>query len=632
MPSRRLRLSALAVTVAAASLGLAGCTHAKKTPPEQVAAQGYLAALASGNAGGAAQLTSDPSAALPTIQQSLQGLGVGAKATLAVTGLVDRQDAGATANYTASWTLPGVSTPWRYSGSLPVVKRGKAWVVSWRSSDVYPQLPAGSHLSVQRTQPTRAALQDRNGRPLFTKTPVVEVGINPANVDDLPSLATTLAAVPQLQTTASEITAAVKAAPKNQFVPLIALRQNVYLQIKSKIYDLKGTQFNPSSLLLPPTSNFAKPLLGSVGPATKELVDASKGRVRAGDETGLSGLQLALDQQLSGTPGVAVYAATSTGEALGTKLATLSTAAAGKPIRLTLDTALQEAADATLSGVSLPAALVALQPSTGKILAVANSAAATEDIALAGQYPAGSTFKIITYTAAFQNDPALAAASTAPCPATVTVDGRSFENEKKFAHGTVPLTAAFGYSCNTTAISTALTLPPGALHRAATQLGLGGTWKLPVDYFSGSLPATATGTELAAEAIGQGKVLVSPLAMASVAGAAATGKPVAPSLLPEPANASGAPLAAKVTSNLNALLRATVSMPGATGYADLNDLPGEIRGKTGTAEFGTDTPPKSHSWFAGSRADLAIAVFVYGGEDSTTGAVPLARKFFTSAP
>lgn len=633
MTSRRLRLSALAVTIAVTGLGLAGCTHAKKIPPEQVAAQGYLAALASGDAGRAAQSTDDPASAQPTIQKSLQGLGVGTKATLAVTGLIDRQDSTATANYTASWTLPGASTPWKYSGSLPVVKKGKAWVVGWRASDLAPHLPNGSHLSLQRTQPARAALQDRNGKPLFTKTPVVEVGINPANVVDLPSLARTLAAVPQLQTTASEITTAVKASPKNQFVPLITLRQSVYLQVKAKIHDLKGTQFNPSSLLLPPTSNFAKPLLGSVGPATKELVDASKGRVQAGDETGLSGLQLALDKQLSGTPGVAVYAASNTDDTLGTKLATVTTAAAGKPVRLTLDTSLQEAADATLSGVSLPAALVALQPSTGKILAVANSAAATEDIALAGQYPAGSTFKIITYTAAFENNPALTATSTAPCPPTVTVDGRSFENEKKFFHGTIPLTAAFGYSCNTTAISTAGALPPGALHKAATQLGLGGTWNLPVDYFSGSLPDTATGTELAAEAIGQGKVLVSPLAMASVAGAAATGKPVPPTLLTTPATSNpGAPLPSKVTANLNALLRATVAMPGATGYAYLHSLPGEIRGKTGTAEFGTDTPPKSHSWFAGSRGDLAIAVFVYGGEDSTTGAVPLAAQFFNSAP
>jgi cell division protein FtsI/penicillin-binding protein 2 len=293
----------------------------------------------------------------------------------------------------------------------------------------------------------------------------------------------------------------------------------------------------------------------------------------------------------------------------------------------------QKAADAALAAQTRPSAIVALQPSTGRILAVANSADAPGDIALTGQYPAGSTFKIATYTAALQANPALAADTGVDCPPTVVVDGRTFENEHQFSHGRIPLTAAFGYSCNTSAIDLATKLPPGALASAAGELGLGGNWTLPAPAFSGSIPATASGTEQAAEAIGQGKVLVSPLLMASIAAAAATGRPVAPSLVDGQQAKPAAALDARVTSTLNALMRATVAMPGATGYKLLHDLPGEIRGKTGTAEFGTDTPPKSHSWFAGVRggtSDIAVAVFVYGGEDSTTGAVPLTKQFFTN--
>jgi cell division protein FtsI/penicillin-binding protein 2 len=281
--------------------------------------------------------------------------------------------------------------------------------------------------------------------------------------------------------------------------------------------------------------------------------------------------------------------------------------------------------------VSQPASIVALQPSTGKILAVANSAGAPGDIALSGQYPAGSTFKIATYAAALQADPSLTAGTVADCPPTIDVNGRVFENHDKSEHGRIPLTAAFGYSCNTTAIDLAMKLAPGALAETAGRLGLGADWKLPVPAFSGSIPATATGTEQAAEAIGQGQVLVSPLLMASMAGAAASGTPVGPSLVEGQQATAGPALEARVTADLNALMRATVAMPGATAHA-LNDLPGQIRGKTGTAEFGTGNPPKSHSWFAGVRGDLAIAVFIYGGENSTTGAVPLARQFFTRTP
>jgi cell division protein FtsI/penicillin-binding protein 2 len=628
----RPRWLAALVALIIATLAFTGCGRSRKIPPEQQAAQAYLSALGAADSAAAGQHTTDAGSATAAITKSLAGLGSGVsglRGELRVTGLTARRPNSATANYDASWHLPGLSAPWKYTGSLPMVKQAENWRVSWDASDIHPQLVDGSHLVLKRSQPARGALQDRNGTPLFRPTAVVTVGVNPAAVRDLSSLAARLAAVPALQTTAGQITSAVNAAGKNQFVPIITLRRPVYQQIKASIFNLPGTQFQAETRLLAPSSNFAKPLLGSVGPATAEIVGASQGQIQAGDTVGLSGMQRALDAQLRGTPGVEVYAASDADAALGAKLGTVAPPVAGKPVRLTLDSRLQAAADATLATESRPASIVALQPSTGKILAAANSASAPGDIALTGQYPAGSTFKIATYTAAFQSDPALTAKTAVDCPSTVTVNGRTFENENKFQYGRIPLTAAFGYSCNTTAITFGTKLPPGALAKAAGSLGLGADWQLPVPAFSGSIPATATGTEQAAEAIGQGKVLVSPLLMASMAAAATSGTPTAPSLVIGQQAKPGPALDSRVTTGMNTLMRATVAMPGATGYSLLHDLPGEIRGKTGTAEFGTDNPPRSHSWFAGTRGDLAIAVFVYGGENSTTGAVPLARQFFT---
>ncbi|MBV9823933.1 MAG: penicillin-binding protein, partial [Actinobacteria bacterium] len=449
-PPRRQLAALLALVLT--TLAVTGCSHPKKVPAEQLAAQAYLDALGAADSATAGQRTTDPTAAVAAIGASMEGLSNGAdnaKGILRVTGLTDRQPASATANYDASWQLPGVPSPWRYTGSLPLVKDQAGWRVRWEASDIHPQLVDGAHLVTRRSQPPRAALTDDAGKPLFAATPVVTVGINPAAVKDLPGLAARLAAVPALQTTAAEVTSAVKAAGKDEFVPVITLRKPAYEQIKAQIYSLPGTQFQTGSRLLPPTPTFARPLLGSIGPATAEIVQASHGQVQAGDTVGLGGLEQALDPQLRGTPGVAVYAA-GEDEALGAKLGTVTTPVPGKPIRLTLDIAAQNAADATLAGVALPASIVALQPSTGKILAVANSATAPGDIALTGQYPAGSTFKIATYAAALQNDPSLTAGTQLDCPATVTVDGRSFENENKFSHGSIPLSAAFGYSCNTT--------------------------------------------------------------------------------------------------------------------------------------------------------------------------------------
>jgi cell division protein FtsI/penicillin-binding protein 2 len=623
--SRSVRLLA---TLALASVALTACGHAKKTPPEQVAAQGYLDSLGAADSADAATKTTDQTTATAAIAKSLTGLGSGVKGSLTVTGLANRQATTATASYDASWTLPGVGTPWKYSGTLPMVKQGNTWLVSWSVRDIQPKLPDGSHLTVKRTQPTRAALTDDKGALLFRPTPVVNVGVDTGTVLDLPGLAKALAAVPQLQTTAAEITSAVKAAGKNQFVPIITLRRPAYEQIKAQIYNLKGTEFPTGTLLLPPASGFARQLLGSVGQATKEIIDSSKGRVVNGDQVGLSGLQRALDPQLAGTAGVQVFAASDSDNTLGAAIASVVAPVPGKPVQLTLDTKTQEAADAALANVPLQAAMVITQPSTGKVLAVANSAAADDDIAVDGEYPAGSTFKIVTYTAEFEANPSRSADTSVLCPATTLVDGRTFVNENQFSHPAIPYSAAFGYSCNTTAINIADALPNGTMYKAAQQLGLGGKWNLPVDSFAGSMPSTATGTEKAAEAIGQGKVLVSPLLMAEIVGGSATGTPRPPSLVVGQQTAALPSLDPKLTAKMNTLMRATVQLPGGTGHADLADLPGSIQGKTGTAEYGTAVPPKSHSWFTGTRGDLAISVFVYGGEKTPYVASKLARQFF----
>jgi cell division protein FtsI/penicillin-binding protein 2 len=279
--------------------------------------------------------------------------------------------------------------------------------------------------------------------------------------------------------------------------------------------------------------------------------------------------------------------------------------------------------------VHKPAAIVLLQPSTGQVLAAANSSAATDDIAMVGQFPTGSAFKIATYTAAFTANPKLSPSSRAACPGAITVNGQSVHNENNFSKGTIPLSAAFAFSCNTTAARLGLALPATSLRTSARALGLGANWSsLPVSAFSGSLPQPASPNEVAADAYGQGKVLVSPLLLAEMAGAAVTGRSSLPSLVTGTKPALGAAQPAGVTRYLNTIMRDVVTMPGATAHA-LNTLPGSIRGKTGTADFGTANPPKAHSWFAGTRSDLAFAVFIYGGGSSVTGAVPVAKTLLT---
>ncbi|HYT09483.1 MAG TPA: penicillin-binding transpeptidase domain-containing protein [Mycobacteriales bacterium] len=617
------RAAALAATLGL--LATAGCSLFGSGNGPDAAARAFLGAWGRGDSSGAAAQTNDPGAARAGLDALHTGLGA-AKVELTLGDVATEGDGRATAHYAAAWTLPAVSQPWRYEGTLPLLRADKAWRVRWEPADLHPKLTAGRTIRVVRELPERAALQDSAGKPLFSRQDVVTVGVEPAKVGDLPKLAATLASVLRLD--AAQIAADARRAKPNAFVPVVTLRRADYLRVKPRVYDLPGTAFRSEQRLLGPTASFAQPLLGRVGEATAEVLNEAGDRYRTGDQIGVSGLQRALNPRLAGTAGARIEARSPSGPP--TMLGSVA-GAPGAPVRTTLDRAVQQASDAAVAGSATPAAIVAVRPSTGAILAVANNEAAPYDIALAGRYPAGSTFKVVTATALLSAG-AVQPASAVACPATTVVYGKRFQNENRFDLGRVPVRTAFAKSCNTTFTALSQRLDDAALPATAAAYGVGSRWSLPVSSFGGSVPAPKDDTEKAADAIGQGRVEVSPLAMALVSASVARGAAVTPSLLAgQPATPAGTPPAGPPTAVLPALrdmMRAVVTEGTATG---LRDLPGgPVAGKTGTAEYGTAVPPRSHAWFTGYQGDLAFAVFVQDGQSSGTTAVPLARAFLSA--
>jgi cell division protein FtsI/penicillin-binding protein 2 len=375
--------------------------------------------------------------------------------------------------------------------------------------------------------------------------------------------------------------------------------------------------------MLAPTSRFALALLGRVGPATAEVLEEATTdgdpQYAEGDELGLSGLQRAYQEQLTGTPGFTV-SAVSTDESLDDEGAVIGSVdpVPGEPLQTPLVPQIELAAEDALAGQERPTHIVAVRPGTGEILAVASSESANPSNALAGQFPPGSSFKTVTATALLQAGQA-EPSSTLPCPGTITVDGREFENEDRFDLGTVTLTEAFAASCNTTFIERGLELPDDALAAAASAYGVGSEWQLPVGIFGGSVPADAAGTGKAAAAIGQGEVLVSPAQMALVAAGIAAG-PAAPVEVVGGEAAGEAPEGPgdDVLEQLRPLMREVVRSGTATELRDR----GDVFGKTGTAEYGDATPPDAHGWFVGYQldgpaGDVAFAVLVEGGQSSS---------------
>jgi len=610
------RLAAAAV----ATLALPLLTSCGSAGPGD-AAGAYLSAWSHGDLSAASLKTSDPTSAMQALSRLRPDLHI--DHVSAHLGKVSTQAGNTSAVYTADIAIHGVGT-WHYTATLALEKHGGHWRVHWATTDIHPMYAAGTRLMLERTLPTRAPLRDDHGQPLFTPQPVVNVGLEKQRLGT--HAATTIATVARvLKVDAGGLTSAVAKASATAFVPVITLRRAAYLVVKPRIYSLPGTVFTTGTQLLPPSTGFGRALLGTVGDATADIVRASDGLYAAGDVVGLSGLQAAMNKQLSGTATTSVVVRMSDGQLLDT-IKTFP-GSPGKAVKTSIEVATQTAAERALAYEAKPAALVAVDTRTGAILAAANTPDATSfDRALVGHYPPGSTFKLVTTYALL--GAGVTPSQVIPCPAKVTVDGKVFANFEGESGGSPTFAEDFAKSCNTAFIGASRRLSDAAMPDAAAALGLGAKWRLPLDSFSGSVPAPNGQVEHAADAIGQGKVEASPLAMALVAAAIADGTPHAPVLVTDPSSppTAGHPLDAGRLAALRTMMRRVVTSGTAAGA----HLPAGTFGKTGTAEFGTDNPPKTHAWFIGSRNGLAFAVLVEGGGFGGDVAAPIAAKFLNS--
>jgi cell division protein FtsI/penicillin-binding protein 2 len=526
------------------------------------------------------------------------------------------------------WALRGgVAFAYDTSATVVPAANGHGWQVKWSPTIIHPGLAAGDSLVADTVAPARGPILGAGDRPLVTEQPVVHVGVEPSRVKNLPQLAQQLATL--LQIDAESLTTRVKAAAPNAFVDVITLRQADYERLKPQLQPLPGTVFQTGQLPLAPTHDFARALLGTVGPVTADLIKQHPGRYHVGQDVGLSGIQEQYDQQLAGTEGLKVVLRRAAGSSAAD--ATLLTVAAkpGQAVHTTLDPTIQAAADNALASQAKPSALVAIRVSTGDVLAVANGPnGGAFDLALTGQAPPGSTFKIVTTLALLEGG--LQPDTPVACEPTLTVNGRTFHNAEHESFGLIPFHSDFAASCNTAFASLGPRLAPDSLQKAASSLGIGVPLKLGVPAYAGSVPVTTDPVDRAASTFGQGRILASPTAVTTAAASIARGARISPRLVltGTAAAATGTPLPAGPTATLRTLMREVVTSGTGTALAGVPGLP--VYGKTGTAEFGSGPNPPSHAWFTGWQGDIAFGVFVQGGEFGGDTAAPIAARFLTA--
>jgi hypothetical protein len=598
-PARRLLvlLTALAVLAVTAGCGLFG-----DDGPDDAAAA-FLAAWSAGDDAGAAALTDDPAAAgvlLAATRAALMPQGLVAEPAQVRTA-TDR----AVASVDVAWDL-GQGRTWSYLGELelrPAPGAERSWLVHWAPTVVHPELAARQRLALRTEAPQPAPVVDRAGVPLLAATPVVTVLLDRLAAGDLPAVTGALAAALSpidRQITQQTITDGAARTPDGQAYPVAVLRDTDYQGVKSRIYDLPGVRFTSSERLLAPDAGFAR--------------------------TVLPGVRTEMAAQLDGVPGWSVLVVDDTGGAI--RALAEEAARPGSTVTIGMDRALQTAAEDAVEPLAQQTMLVAVAPTTGDLLAVAQNGPADAEgaLALTGRYPPGSTFKVVTATAAV-TEAGLTAATPVACPGSIVIGGRPVPNADRFDLGTVPLRTAFARSCNTTFAQLGSQLSPTALPTAALGLGLGADYAVPaLTTVTGSVAASADPVQRAENGFGQGQVLASPLGMALMTATVASGAPVVPQLIrgrpTEVVVPAPAPPAAAL-EQVRPMMRAVVTEGTAARLARF----GEVSGKTGTAEFTNDG--RAHGWFVGYRGDVAFAVLVVDG-GSSGPAVEVAERFLAA--
>ncbi|MEU2021978.1 penicillin-binding transpeptidase domain-containing protein [Streptomyces sp. NPDC016469] len=339
-------------------------------------------------------------------------------------------------------------------------------------------------------------------------------------------------------------------------------------------------------------------------------------------------------EKAGGTTGIETWINSANADGADKTLLTLVKGKSGK-LQTTIDAKIQAAAERGVKKFA-EASVAAVEPSTGAIRAIANNRGDGFDAARKGKVAPGSTMKIITAAMIIQNGLG-SANGPVKCPSSVPWLGVTFHNLNNFSMPSATLKTAFARSCNTAFIKPVLPLGDKrdtALGNEAKQyFGIGQNWQSGIVTVDGSVPASQD-AETAASFIGQGKIEMNPLNMASVTATAVKGQFLQPYIVPKDLDnrtfAVASPLPPGVSSQLTEMLRYTATAPEGTATEAMANVRGDKGAKTGSAEV--DGHATSDSWFTGFSNDLAAAALVQSGGHGGDAAGPVVAEVLRAGP
>ncbi len=548
----------------------------------------------------------------------------------------------------------------------------RLWTMQAIDGASYLEMSEQNRMRDFRIPAPRGVIYDRSGRALVTNRPSFAVSVLPMEVHDPARLVASLA--PILGIEREEMASRLEAGRARPFEPVTLRRdvpKTIVMTVEERRLDLPGVVVQAEPVREYLMGSLGAHALGHLGEITEEELRA-RPLHRPGDLIGKTGVERAYDAYLRGEGGRLRVEVDAAGRPV--RLISRRPARAGQSLVLNLDARLQEIAEQGLSGRS--GAVVVMDPRSGEVLALASAPTFAPGLFSGGISPAswrrlttdrglpllnraveatyepGSVFKVVTGLAALGEGMARRE-SRYECTGSLQLGRWLFRDLA--AHGSLNFIRGTAVSCNVMFWSLGRMLGVEQLERYARGLGLGAITGIDLPgEAAGLVPSAAWKQRAWGEpwypgdtlnmSIGQGFVLTTPVQVARMIGAVATGgRLVSPRLGRRVLAPGGAevtafapevkdallPLAPGALHALREGMRAVVE--GGTGVAAA--VPGlAIAGKTGSAENPRGVP---HAWFAGyapaEAPALVVVVFVEHGRRGGEVAAPIARALFEAA-
>ncbi|MFQ5878653.1 MAG: penicillin-binding protein 2 [Dehalococcoidia bacterium] len=560
--------------------------------------------------------------------------------------------------------------------TITMAPAGDEWRVVWSPSLIFSGLDDGNLVHFFSRTARRGTIYDRNGVALAVDARVAVIGVVPQSIEDMEGLVATLAE--KLEMPVEEVRARIDLdVPSYYFLPVKTLRHDTPQEFIDQFFGIPGVIVREERQRVYPHGDLAAHVLGYLSEVSAEQLAVLREKgYREGDKLGAAGLEAAFEEELAGQRGGQL--AIITPEGTVARVIAEKEPVAGQDVYLTIDVNLQRLAEEALG--QRVGSVVVMDPNDNSILAMASyprfdpndfidgfsveewqALVNNPDLpflhrATQAVYPPGSTFKVVTAAAGLEAG-GYTPSSRLPCPPIWYGLGREFakRNWQSVDRGSLTLAEGLMASCNSVFYQVALTLDgedPAILTTFARDFGLGQrTGIVGLEEEAGVVPGPAWKEEVIGEpwysgdsvnmGIGQGFLLVTPLQLANMYNAIASGGSLRTPLLvgrvdsPEKAVAQEfqakevrrLPISKETLAAIRQGLTLVVASDGGTAYNTFRGSAVRAAGKSGTAE---DIVFQDHVFFvayAPSDAPQVVAlVALEEGRSGSLEAGPMVRR------